>query len=40
MASRQKMIDNIAERLMKGKKAGIKNRKKRIFKRGHTIREV
>lgn len=37
MASKQKMIDNAAERLRKGKKAAVKSRKKRITKRGHEL---
>lgn len=39
MASKQTMIDNAADRLTKGKPAAIKNRKKRIVRRGDTLGE-
>ena len=37
MASKQQMIDQAAERLIKGKKAAVRNRKKRILRRGHKL---
>lgn len=39
MASKKKMAENAALRLANGKKATIKNRKKRVLRRGHDIGE-